>query len=635
MADTVIREHKRLRLTSPDANVNAKADAWDFLSPWFEQLKGSLTVTSDGYLQVLYQQPRWIRRGRPNPYDICEWHTREALELLVLVHSVNNRAWVKILKEKCELRFEEEEEGDVSDTGSDEEGEDDDAETFKFECEHDREVPLSPRFKFEMDVGYQHARPCYKPSLEFLAAKQRILMMQDEVFKTHPHVPRSIEIPVSFEVASSSRENNDAVVAHMLELRELIEAMKSYSKQQVGDSNSLDDCARTFTYCLDELSISISDVNVTEARVESVLRVLGTGVAIERLEVDLYREPDSPASRKNLAKLLIGLLVHSIGTFVFVSGRDWHCDALCSTLAVARTPVGTLQLRGRSQYSDRGRLLAGALFCSRMPRCTSYPPIDRLDISDSTFYSFQLKDFEDAIKEKDFWYSLGLTSCMGWQLPEGTMLCFDDGDIVTKHAISIPVDTNMKLLPASTGDRSGMVGLQSPVFPLDERWKDDDIYPEVVPEADEYVDRAAHYTFEPFTGETKPELTSLAIRDVEHIGRDHANGSTAVNDSTLEALWMALQNNTRLKKLSLIAPFRAITPWGNRFRQFHRQVLPPTPLGLASKLAFLSAVSIDFEVNTAGELPSALQKLDQHPVSLIFEFAATRVIRSVEILIGD
>lgn len=134
-------------------------------------------------------------------------------------------------------------------------------------------------------------------------------MMQDEVFKTHPHVPRSIEIPVSFEVASSSRENNDAVVAHMLELRELIEAMKSYSKQQVGDSNSLDDCARTFTYCLDELSISISDVNVTEARVESVLRVLGTGVAIERLEVDLYREPDSPASRKNLAKLLIGLLV--------------------------------------------------------------------------------------------------------------------------------------------------------------------------------------------------------------------------------------------------------------------------------------------------------------------------------------
>lgn len=105
--------HSRAQAASPhipDANVNAKADAWDFLSPWFEQLKGSLTVTSDGYLQVLYQQPRWIRRGRPNPYDICEWHTREALELLVLVHSVNNRAWVKILKEKCELRFEEEEE---------------------------------------------------------------------------------------------------------------------------------------------------------------------------------------------------------------------------------------------------------------------------------------------------------------------------------------------------------------------------------------------------------------------------------------------------------------------------------------------------------------------------------------------
>lgn len=73
------REDKRPRVSAPDTV------AWDFLSPWFEQLKGRPLVTSDGYVQVLdLCLTRPESGSEPKQYATNDWRTREALELLVV-----------------------------------------------------------------------------------------------------------------------------------------------------------------------------------------------------------------------------------------------------------------------------------------------------------------------------------------------------------------------------------------------------------------------------------------------------------------------------------------------------------------------------------------------------------------------
>lgn len=182
---------------------------------------------------------------------------------------------------------------------------------FRFACERDREVLLSPRFRFQVEVGNQKPGELspvtkwrnfflshtsdYRPSPEFLEARQRILTMQDEKFMIHPRVPRSIEVPVSLDVGSGGYgQSNAEFVGHMWELQKLINDMKSYHALQVGNVNqdlkSIRDCARAFTYRLDLLSVQIVRVDMTEACVESVLRVLGTGIRIETLEVNAYHD---------------------------------------------------------------------------------------------------------------------------------------------------------------------------------------------------------------------------------------------------------------------------------------------------------------------------------------------------------
>ncbi|EGZ29779.1 hypothetical protein PHYSODRAFT_294777 [Phytophthora sojae] len=267
------REDKRPRVSAPDTV------AWDFLSPWFEQLKGRPLVTSDGYVQVLDPcfRPAQNRGSEPKQYATNDWRTREALELLVVRGNDTSP-------------FEE---------------------MFRFACERDREVPLSPRFRFQVEVGNQKPGELspvtkwrnfflshtsdYRPSPEFLEARQRILTMQDEKFMIHPRVPRSIEVPVSLDVGSGGYgQSNAEFVGHMWELQKLINDMKSYHALQVGNVNqdlkSIRDCARAFTYRLDLLSVQIVRVDMTEACVESVLRVLGTGIRIETLEVNAYHD---------------------------------------------------------------------------------------------------------------------------------------------------------------------------------------------------------------------------------------------------------------------------------------------------------------------------------------------------------
>ncbi|EGZ29770.1 hypothetical protein PHYSODRAFT_294770 [Phytophthora sojae] len=116
MTDDNSREHKR--------GVDTGTDPWAFLSPWLEQPNERLMVLPDGYFH---------------------WRTREVLELLVLAHAVNNQALIKILREKCALRFANEE--DIFDVNYADEEDDTSRrqsdvtakrQLFKFDCKRDR-----------------------------------------------------------------------------------------------------------------------------------------------------------------------------------------------------------------------------------------------------------------------------------------------------------------------------------------------------------------------------------------------------------------------------------------------------------------------------------------------------------------
>lgn len=98
---------------------------------------------------MLGHQNRRYRRHwdpkRPDRFDISHWRTREVLELLVLAHAVNNQALIKILREKCALRFANEE--DIFDVNYADEEDDTSRrqsdvtakrQLFKFDCKRDR-----------------------------------------------------------------------------------------------------------------------------------------------------------------------------------------------------------------------------------------------------------------------------------------------------------------------------------------------------------------------------------------------------------------------------------------------------------------------------------------------------------------
>ncbi|EGZ29767.1 hypothetical protein PHYSODRAFT_294768 [Phytophthora sojae] len=400
MADD--REHKRLRVSVPDATV--QADAWDFLSPWLEQLHERLMVHPDGNLQVRHPDSRRFRRNqnqetevtRPERFDTSHWRTREAVALLVLVYAVNN---------------------------------------------------------------------------QFLEAKRRILMTQDDEFKRHPRVPQSVEIPVYLDVSSYGYKNTEFVV-HMKELADLIEATKSYSTQQHGDAIGVKHCARTITF---------TPLN------PSVLPELGGSV--------------KPCAANF--------------QFQFPKKNTHWLRRICA-----------------------GQLAVVSLL-------------------------YQSQDIGHAPQP----------------------------------------------------DRVVTAQTQPALYPQVERREIDDSRPGVVPEADEPTPYIGLRTF--WRG-TRPEIASLSFMEVHYSGPDHgvalaqllgdptsrlarhllelaittADESDAVNGWTMRALWITPKDNTRLKTLELVALSRVLRPGRSRLRQFHGQVLPPVPLDLPSKLAFISATAI-------------------------------------------
>ncbi|KAL4154736.1 hypothetical protein PRNP1_006852 [Phytophthora ramorum] len=102
-----------------------------------------------------------------------------------------------------------------------------------------------------------------------------------------------------------------------------------------------------------------------------------------------------------------------------------------------------------------------------------------------------------------------------------------------------------------------------------------------------------------------------------------------LDHSTLSELWVAMGKNSTLERLDIFVSRTMLSAiWKGRLRQLDGQILPPRPLPSPSKLAFLSATRPQDDKNDDEPIP-AIQQLDQRVLSLIFEFAATRVVRSV------
>jgi hypothetical protein len=102
----------------------------------------------------------------------------------------------------------------------------------------------------------------------------------------------------------------------------------------------------------------------------------------------------------------------------------------------------------------------------------------------------------------------------------------------------------------------------------------------------------------------------------------------------LAVLWTSLSRNTTLEKLKLVVSERNFTDqWARRFRGFNGQVLSIHLLEQSSKLALLSVMCRQSD-STESALP-AVQRVDERALSLVFEFAATRVARCAQVKMAN
>ncbi|KAE9005379.1 hypothetical protein PR001_g16537 [Phytophthora rubi] len=125
--------------------------------------------------------------------------------------------------------------------------------------------------------------------------------------------------------------------------------------------------------------------------------------------------------------------------------------------------------------------------------------------------------------------------------------------------------------------------------------------------------------------------TTRLARDLRVLSLLAEEYAEPLDHPTLSELWISMGKNTNLEKLEVMVSLTMWSVlWKRRLRQFHGQVLPPRLLSLPCKLAFLS-VCLPPSDSDAKKTTSAAHHLDRRVLSLIFEFAATRVVRSVKI----
>lgn len=172
-------------------------------------------------------------------------------------------------------------------------------------------------------------------------------------------------------------------------MRGLVDEMKSYYAKEMragsGMGKTISECANTFTYRLDSMSLDVVGVTLSEVCVTRLLDLVSTGIPIKRMDVNLNRRCRGGnyfVTREALAMLLTGLLVaplrplqqrvHSIEHLSVTCDDDtpWHCDALSATLAAARLRWGQSGSRADSGPGTTRPSVKANWTCSQERYCT-------------------------------------------------------------------------------------------------------------------------------------------------------------------------------------------------------------------------------------------------------------------------
>ncbi|RLN50358.1 hypothetical protein BBJ28_00020552 [Nothophytophthora sp. Chile5] len=600
-----------------------------------------------------------------------------------------------------------------------------------------------------------------QPSAAYRKAKEQILAMQVDGVRAHLQPNLALEIPVSLKLVLWPA-GQEPVSDYLQELAGFIQTMQSQA-QPVEDllstkADVLADCASMYVYRLRRLSLLLGGLKVTELFTTRLLAVLTTGIPIVDMELSLNtrskRDDDMMPTREALAKLLSGIMVQfvdpgkdaprSIASLRIHCGdaHAWQFKALCSALAVARTPIAKVCLSNVCEYRSKAavrqanwRVLARALFRTRSCTGDRFSSVRGLKLPDVALAMEDLAEVAAVLKEKEHHETVAGSweICrQRWMVRKGTLLQLldreaeernatvsesaklafdtyvqlmdehpdenlDDGDsewldvivpaygecrVLREATIAVSTDEAEErgeplrsLSLCCTTESDGLGGLLELVgwslhclsLTLHREIDANALVPTILSScplltelelADCDIDLDSFAAaYEQIGDDSALAISSLAFQDIYGVGEGNGllfaqqlgdptsrlarhlktlsilvdEDTEPLDDQLLNELRLALGKNHKLEKVALTVSRTRFGPyWKRRFRRFHGQELLPRPLADNLKLAFLS-VARGSGGEDGSSRQSAVRRLDRPILSLIFEFAATRVIRSVKV----
>ncbi|KAG6617122.1 uncharacterized protein IUM83_04855 [Phytophthora cinnamomi] len=407
----------------------------------------------------------------------------------------------------------------------------------------------------------------YQPSAAYMKAKKSILDMLPAERKVQQRIQRSLEIPVSLELTTWSK-SADQLAGNVMELSSFMEAEKEYQAT----------VAHQWNICQTQwLLREGTAVQFTEQKGDERVLVSGDPLTLRQETLVILVESDADDTNDEAKSEWLDVIIPGYGQCRVP--RD-------SAIAVP------------SEGSD-----------------SPVPPIGVPLAS----LSLSLKAEAGGLP--------GLIKQIGWSLEKLSLSFHREVDV------NAMVPTLLRSCPKMT-----KLSLCESFIDLDrfsttyETLGDSD-------GADAPVIRTLEFQDYYGIGDSEGKLfmkrlgdptTRLAkdLRELSLLAEEYAE---PLDHPTLSELWMAMEKNATLEKLEVMVSrtmWSAI--WKRRLRQFHGQVLPPRSLPLSCKLAFLSACQPS-DSSEAEKTSAAAHNLDRRVLSLIFEFAATRVVRSVKV----
>ncbi|RLN90006.1 hypothetical protein BBJ28_00026412, partial [Nothophytophthora sp. Chile5] len=312
--------------------------------------------------------------------------------------------------------------------------------------------------------------PHSQPSAAYEKAKAQILAMQATGARARPQIGCALEIPVSLELGlwPSKQEH---VTDYLQELSGFLQVMQSQA-QQLEDRPSMKADA-TFVYRLRRLSLLLDHSKITDLFATRLLAVFGPGIPVLSLGLSLNARSnhvDKKATREALAKLLSGILLRlpnpadeesrAIDSLQIDCdmAHPWRFKALCSALAVARTPIAKVCLSNVCEYRSKAavrradwRALAHALLRSNACKGGQFSSVRGLELPDATVTMKDLAEVASVLKEREH--------CrQRWLLREGTLLQLldreaEEGNATVSESVTLAFDTHVEFMEEHPGEK--------------------------------------------------------------------------------------------------------------------------------------------------------------------------------------